>query len=602
MDFIIFDIETDGLDLSEISTIHTISLYDSRDGKIHTYDLEDVKHGIKHLSEVDMIVGHNIIDYDIPVIQKFHSFKKSEKVIDTLIFARLVYPDLWLVDPKLVKQGRLEKRLQGRHSLEAYGQRLGLHKGDYGKDTDWKHWSKEMSDYCRLDVKVTLKLFKKLSNKPYDKEALRLEHNIMTIIKRQMDNGCGFDVDKAKKLYSELVAKSNKLEVDLIDTFGSWIEPKGDPYTAKRDNSRYGYVEGATYQKIDYVTFNPNSRVHIYKRLMEKYDWKPTEYTDGGQPKVSESVLKELPFPEAEMLVESLTLGKRLGQLADGRNGWLKLVKDDNRIYGYVNTNGTVTGRMTHSSPNMAQVPSTGSPYGAECRELFVPRKDWKLVGADASGLELRCLAHYMAKYDDGRYTKILLEEDIHTANQHSAGLDERSDAKRFIYAFLYGAGDELLGEITAPEGATTREKRKHGKKLRSKFLEKTKGIRQLQDTVQNVAKFRGHLIGLDGRKLPVRAIYSALNVLLQSAGAVIMKKALVLMDRNIQELGYKPQVDYEFMINVHDEVQIECRPEIADIIGQQAVKGIQQAGEHFDFRCPLDGEYDVGDSWKDTH
>ncbi len=251
-------------------------------------------------------------------------------------------------------------------------------------------------------------------------------------------------------------------------------------------------------------------------------------YTDAGNPSVSEDVLKSLPFPEAELLIEYLTIDKRIGQLSDGKQAWLKQVKSDNRIYGYVNTNGTVTGRMSHSKPNMGQVPATRAPYGAECRALFKPREGWKMVGADASGLELRCLAHFMAKYDKGKYTKILLEEDIHTANQHSAGLEERSQAKRFIYAFLYGAGNELLGEITAGATASSKEKKAHGKRLRSKFLKKTKGLRQLQDTVQEVARERGFLFGLDGRPLTIRAIYSALNVLLQSAGAIIMKKALV--------------------------------------------------------------------------
>ena len=603
MRYIVFDLETNGLDLSEISTVHTLSLYDSKNGKIHTYDLEDVKKGIKHLEKADLIVGHNIIDYDIPVVKKFYpTFNQPEKVIDTLIFARLVYPNIWPLDQKLIKAGRLDKRLMGRHSLEAYGQRLGLHKGDYGKDTDWQSWSKEMSDYCRLDVKVTLKLFQRLMSKDYSKEALELEHDTMKIIKRQMDNGCGFDDKEAEKLYAIIIARANELEEELIDSFGTWIEPNGDPHTAKRNNSRYGYIEGATYQKIKYVTFNPNSRVHIYKKLIEKYEWQPKEFTDGGQPKVSESVLDSLEYPEAKMLSEYLTLSKRLGQIADGNHSWLKMVEKDGRIHGYVNTLGTVTGRMTHSSPNMAQVPSVGNPYGAECRGLFVPRKGWKLVGADASGLELRCLAHFMARYDDGKYTKVLLEGDIHTENQHAAGLEKRSDAKRFIYAFLYGAGDELLGEITADGEANQKEKRAHGKKLRSSFLKKVPALNSLKNAVEQVAKQRGHLLGLDGRELPVRAIYSSLNVLLQGAGAIVMKKALVIMDRLFQEKGYVPQQDYEFMLNVHDEVQVECRPEITEEIGKMAVEGIRLAGEHFKFRCPLDGEFEVGDSWKDTH
>jgi DNA polymerase I-like protein with 3'-5' exonuclease and polymerase domains len=306
-------------------------------------------------------------------------------------------------------------------------------------------------------------------------------------------------------------------------------------------------------------------------------------------------------------------LSKRIGQLAEGSAAWLKLVEDDHRIHGYVNTIGTVTGRMTHSGPNVAQVPAVGAPYGAECRNLFKPRPGWKLVGCDASGLELRCLAHYMAKYDKGKYVKVILEGDIHTENQHAAELPERSQAKRFIYAFLYGAGDELLGEITVSQEeimeaknnggnkAVKKLKIKHGKALRAKFLSKTPALKALKSRVEKVAKMRGTLKGLDGRDLKVRAIYSSLNTLLQSAGALVMKKALVIMDNEMMN-KYTPGKDYEFVGNIHDEVQIECRPEIAEDIGEIARIGIVKAGKEFGFRCPLDGEFKIGESWKETH
>src|SRR5690606_31621074 len=185
-----------------------------------------------------------------------------------------------------------------------------------------------------------------------------------------------------------------------------------------------------------------NSRTHIYKRLKDKYNWKPKEFTEKGTPKVSEEVLESLPYPEAELLNEYLMIQKRISQLAEGHSAWLKMVRPDGRIYGSVITNGAVTGRMTHNSPNLAQVPAVNVPYGKECRSLFTVPDDRVLVGADASGLELRCLAHYMARFDKGAYARELLEGDIHTANQKAAGLPTRDNAKTFIYAFLYGAGD----------------------------------------------------------------------------------------------------------------------------------------------------------------
>ena len=273
----------------------------------------------------------------------------------------------------------------------------------------------------------------------------------------------------------------------------------------------------------------------------------------------------------------------------------MKMVKSDGRIYGSVITNGAVTGRMTHNSPNVAQVPAVGVPYGKECRTLFRVPEGRALVGADASGLELRCLAHYMARYDGGAYMKEILEGDIHTANQKAAGLPTRDNAKTFIYAFLYGAGDEKIGSIV---GGT----RQDGKKLKNRFLKRTPAIAKLKAQVEHVAKTRKYLIGLDGRKLRVRAVYASLNLLLQSAGAILMKQALVILDDKLQKEGLTPGIDYEFVANIHDEWQIECDQKYAEFIGKTAVEAIAEAGVFFNFRCPLDGEYKIGKTWAETH
>jgi len=342
-----------------------------------------------------------------------------------------------------------------------------------------------------------------------------------------------------------------------------------------------------------HTPFNPGSRHHIYRVFKEKYDWKPQSFTPSGEPKIDEQILSTLKFPEAELLSEYFLLDKRIGQLAEGNQAWLRLVKSG-RIHGSVNTNGAVTGRCTHSHPNIAQVPACGKPSGAECRALFITRTGWKLVGADASGLELRCLAHYMAHWDKGEYVKVLLEGDVHTANQEAAGLPTRDNAKTFIYAFLYGAGDEKIGSIV---GAG----RKVGKALKDRFLKMLPALGYLVGTVKQAAG-KGYIKGLDGRMLRIRSSHAALNTLLQSAGAIIMKYALVEADRLLQKAGYQPGVDYEFVGNIHDEFQCECRPEIAEEVGNIFVEAIRNAGKFFDFKCPLDGDYKIGDSWRETH
>lgn len=298
---------------------------------------------------------------------------------------------------------------------------------------------------------------------------------------------------------------------------------------------------------------------------------------------------------------------KRLGQLIDGKYGWLKCVKEDGRIHGSVNSCGAVTGRATHAAPNVAQVPSIGSPYGKECRSLFTVPEEWYQAGVDASGLELRCLAHFMYPYDNGAYAHEILNGDIHTANQLAAGLPERNQAKTFIYAFLYGAGDAKIGKIVHGDA-------KDGKRLKREFLSKTPAIADLKAAITNALvaeEFRGRVIrwkrrylkGLDGRPLHVRSIHSALNLLLQSAGALICKKWIILLEENLIAQGLDHGKDFQYMAWVHDEVQIACRTkEIAETVVKVAQDSMRQAQDFFGFRVQLDTEGKIGKNWCDCH
>jgi DNA polymerase I-like protein with 3'-5' exonuclease and polymerase domains len=326
-----------------------------------------------------------------------------------------------------------------------------------------------------------------------------------------------------------------------------------------------------------------------------RYGWVPKEFTKTGVPQIDESVLEKLEYPEAKLLNQLFLVEKRIGQLAEGTQAWLKQVSRMGRIHGSVNTNGAVTGRMTHSNPNLAQVPSSSAYKGHECRALFGPPKGMVQIGADASGLELRCLAHFMSRWDDGAYANAVLNGDIHTVNQEAAGLPTRNQAKTFIYGFLYGAGPEKIGEIVG-------KGRHAGVQLRRKFLNTLPALAALQMAIKNKVEATKTLKGLDGRTLSVRSSHSALNTLLQSAGALIMKKALVILDTDLQSRGLVPGIDYEFMLNIHDEFQIATRKEHSDHVASTAVACIRKAGEHFKFRCRLDGEAKVGASWADTH
>lgn len=592
---LIFDLETDGL-LDEVSKIHCLVMKDTETGKVSHYVAGTyINHGLERLMQADLIAGHNVIKYDIPVIQKLYPWFTIDptKVLDTLVATRLIWANIKDTDNVLLKQEKLPGKLFGSHSLAAWGYRLGNYKGDYSGG--WETFSQEMLDYCVQDVEVTASLYQKIIDKNYAQEALDLEHQVAWLMAKQERNGFHFDMKKAAELLATLVQRRGELERELKEYFGSW-EVQLPDFVPARDNKTLGYKKGIPVKKIKTVEFNPSSRDHIADRLITLYGWKPADFTEGGKPMVDEVVLGKLSYPPCKQLTEYLLVQKRISQLNEGGQAWMKCEKKG-KIHGSINPNGAVTGRATHSYPNISQVPASSSPYGHECRALFTVPDDWLLVGADASGLELRCLAHFMAKWDGGKYAEILLGGDIHTENQKAAGLSTRNQAKTFIYAFLYGAGDAKIGSITG--GAAS-----EGRKLKQKFLRSLPALGRLVEAVQSAAK-RGYLVGLDGRHIHVRSSHAALNTLLQGAGALVCKKWLVLLEEHLQAAGLKHgwEGDYAFCAWSHDECQIACRtPEIASAVRKMAEDCVLKAGEYFDFRCPTAGESKVGKTWADTH
>ena len=510
----------------------------------------------KYLDSCDLIIMHNGICFDAPVLRRnWNITMKQSQMCDTLVLSRLLSPSL-----------------EGGHSLDAWGQRLGFAKGDF-KDFD-SGYSAEMESYCIQDTLVTEKLYlhltAELNTKKFEERSIKLEHNVQAIIAKQEENGFKLNEREAITFLTTLQSKLAVLETELQNIFPT--------KTILRVSEKTGKP-----LKPIIEPFNPGSRKQIGERLIEK-GWKPEKFTENGQAIVDEGTLEGLDFPEAKAIAEYLLLQKRIAQI----KSWLDVVQPDGRVHGRVITNGAVTGRMTHHSPNMAQVPSCGSPYGEDCRDLWIVEKGYKLVGIDASGLELRMLAHYMK---DDAYIYEVTQGDIHTANQKAAGLETRAQAKTFIYAFLYGAGAAKIGKVV---GAGAKE----GQKLIDSFLENTPKLRVLREKVARISKSEGSLPGLDGRRLHIRSDHAALNTLLQGAGAIVMKQALVILDERLSKLG----IDYKFVANVHDEWQIEVEEAYADMVGKLGVQAIESAGRVLEMRCPLSGEYRVGNSWKETH
>lgn len=672
---LVFDIETNGL-LDQLDTIHSLCIGDFITGETWSFcdqpGYEPIACGVKMLEDAEWVCGHNIINFDLPAIKKVYpDFKEPEKVYDTIVMARMFFPDIKGPDTPLVANGTLPRKLMGSYSLEAFGYRLGLWKGDYSDKMKeqgidpWAFWNKDMQDYCELDVAVTLRLMRNLRREwtggpstkkingqqvqvqrfPHSDASVDLEMQVARIVSRQERWGFSFDVKAAEKLYVDLLAERDRLEAELKKTFKPWwasgglvhvkktrrVSRKDLPPIAQR-TKRNGtveliypkeiYEEGSVYTKLERREFNPNSGHHITDRLKALFGWEPQEFTDSGQAKTDETTLSGLPWPEVQLLTEYMTIAKRIGQVAEGRNAWLKKERNG-RIHGSVKTTGAVTRRMTHSDPNVAQVPKVGKPWGKECRACFKATPGFVLVGCDADALELRCLAGYLAPFDGGVYIDTVLKgdkslgTDMHSVNCRALGMDPkglytvgafelsgRDIAKTFYYAWAYGGGDYKLGTVLGATG-TDREISARGSKARADFLRGLPALGKLIDAVNKRAfgkNGRGFLYGLDGGKIRTRHKHAALNTLLQSAGAIIMKKALVILDSTLQGHGLVPGKDYEFTGNVHDEWIIDARPECAELVRVTAEESIKAAGEVLNFACPLQGQGEVGNTWGDVH
>jgi len=540
----VVDIETDAIDATKI---HCIVARSADTGETRHWIGDQCREFGEWSKKIDTFIMHNGISFDAPLLNKFTgSDIKVNQIDDTLIKSQLYNPIR-----------------DGGHSLEAWGNFLGHKKGDYH---DFSHFNQEMLKYCYIDTAVTMETYKYLQEegKKFSEKSYDLEREVRSIVDKQQKNGFAFNIMKGMTLEAKLMDELHSLEEKAHDMFPPTI------------------VELKT--KTKEIPFNIASRKQIADRLMKK-GWKPTKKTDKGNIIVNEAVLDTINMPEAKMFSRYFLLQKRTGLL----KAWIQACSEQERVHGRVMTLKTITGRMAHHGPNMAQVPAVYSPYGKECRELWtVSNTDThQLVGTDASGLELRCLAHYM---NDAKFTNEVLTGDVHTANMKAAGLSNRDQAKTFIYAFLYGAGPAKIGSVVGGSASD-------GRNLIAKFLKNMPALNKLRKDIGAVAA-SGTIRGLDGRMLHIRHEHAALNTLLQGAGAVVCKRWLVEMDRMIWEHG----LDAKLVASVHDEYQFEvAKPDIESFtkITKEAMYTTQKI---LNFKCDLDSDFKVGNNWAETH
>tara|TARA_S200002703_G_scaffold30721_1_gene26695 strand:+ start:2328 stop:3977 length:1650 start_codon:yes stop_codon:yes gene_type:complete len=546
---VVLDIETDAIDAT---VVHCIVAQDLDTGAVDTWYGESIKDFPAWSESIDVFVMHNGVSFDAPVVNRLTGSNiPLSKIRDTLILSQLYDPSL-----------------EGGHSLEAWGQRLGYPKIEFN---DFAYFSEEMLTYCKQDVVVTVKLYEHLlpQMKKYSGKSIELEHQVRAIVDKQEENGFTLNIPEASCLVARLSEEATVIEEEMQGIFPPIVTERYSEKTGKR-------------LKDNVEVFNPASRQQIGKRLMNK-GWKPKNFTPTGQPIVDEGTLKDVNIPEAQKIAQYLLLQKRVSQV----RSWLDVVEEDGKVHGRVITLKAITGRMAHNSPNMAQVPAVYSPYGKECRQVWMTSSDkYKLLGCDASSLELRCLAHYMG---DKKFTDEVVGGDIHTANQKAAGLPSRDSAKTFIYALIYGAGPAKIGSIVGG-GA------KEGKKIMDKFMSNMPALKTLRDKVDR-ASGTGYIRGLDGRLLKVRQQHAAMNLLLQGAGAIICKEWL----RQITLMTQR-DYDYNLVASIHDEYQFEVRVDQAERFGELTQRAMKQVEKTLSVNCPLDSEYKIGNNWAETH
>tara|TARA_E500000081_G_scaffold51487_1_gene54576 strand:+ start:2762 stop:4531 length:1770 start_codon:yes stop_codon:yes gene_type:complete len=586
---LVFDIETDDVQATKIWCICCIDIETKQEYKF-TPDM--LNEGYKLLQSADKLIGHNIIGFDVPVIEQLTGVSLWDKIlVDTLVLSRLFNP---------VREGN--------HGLEKWGYDLGSPKIEF---EDYGNYSEDMLKYCMQDVRLNAKVFEALKHesKGFSPESVNIEMETYKIISAQRRKGFLLDLPYATKLLGNLQGKMDNLVTQVHETFlprketrylypnlgkaGNLLKTATDNFGK---NTRLVPEEFKQMQelfnqdgkkikipRVEVTEFNLGSRKQIGEYLIE-FGWEPKVFTPTGQPQVDEKILSKVKdIPEASLICDYLMYQKRVAQVIS----WIEKCDKDNRVRAFVNSNGAITGRMTHSYPNLAQVPSSNAPYGKECRSCWTVPKGYTLVGIDAAQLELRMLAHYM---NDQEYTNEIINGDIHTTNQKLAGLKSRSQAKTFIYALIYGAGNEKLGAVAGGN-------KQIGTRLRKQFIDNLPSYKTLTDRVER-ASGKGFLKGLDGRKITVRTKHAALNSLLQGAGSIVMKQGLIIFDKHIKEM----KLNAAFVCNVHDEWQLEVAETDAITVGNLGVLSIIEAGKILNLKCPLDGDFNVGKNWSETH
>lgn len=610
MTCLVFDIETNGL-REDATVVHVISLK-PLEGPVESFSdtplpeiQGTIQQGLQRLLEASTLIGHNIINFDLPVLKKLYNWEPNSNVqiFDTLVVSRLLNPDRTKPITNPPCKG-------GPHSLEAWGYRIGKTKPSH---ENWSVFNSAMLRRNREDVEINYLTNNLLRAEMSDwnwSEALRIEHEVARIITQQEINGVNFNVTAARHLLSDLNSRILAIDSELLPQLPKSVKPRGNSVSKPfKVNGSYSkmvtdwypacdspncHIVGGPFTRLEFEEMNLGSMTQVKDYLLA-HGWEPTEwnYNDDGErssPKLTEDSYGSIQGNLGKLVKDRLLYSHRASQV----QGWIERVRRDGRISATANTCGTNTGRFRHS--NVVNVPKASKhvPFGREMRELFTCSEGRQFVGHDASGLELRMLAHFM---NDLEFTESVINgksedgTDVHTRNQLAAGLSTRDQAKSFIYAFLYGAGADKIGTVVG--GSRT-----DGLRLQKSFLENLPSLKRLLQRVKRAAG-KGFLKGLDGRKVWMRGQeHKALNTLLQSAGAIVMKQSMIYLDQWVRE----ENLDVWKVIDMHDEAQADVAYASIERYMELATFSVVKAGEHFKLKVPLAAEAKQGGNWAETH
>jgi DNA polymerase I-like protein with 3'-5' exonuclease and polymerase domains len=670
---ILYDLEADGLDVRPDMRVWcavTIDLTTDEVVRYRSHELEAFYAAVRGKPRA----AFNGFAYDERVLASKDPDYRAGGAVDVRVLCKAAWPDAPKVEVHYPDKVRHE-----RHSLAAWGVRVGAEKALELQPTDWTRWDPAMLDYCEQDTRTLREVWRWLqqhapgiANNPL---ARGLESRFAQILERRNRIGVQLDVPYLEKLLIELEAEQAGLYDKLtrgVPPFerqtskrAYWTGPYGHRYPTKgrAPRAERGLLKPGPFE-VEKVEFNPNSANHIVDYLTKKYEWKPVEFTDAGNPLTEARVLRGLPWPEASEFANYREVSKAVAYLhSHSGQGYLDVVSPDGRLRSTIDHNGTVTHRCSHYTPNVGNIWRRGE-RGRQIRQGFVSKPGWQLLGWDIARLELVGLGCLLQPYDDGRFLELVQNEgetysdhDLHWLTATALGLVDwwlpsllrsgvaeseakklvRDTAKTMVYAWLYGCGDATLGSHVPlpPKDACLSIARKEFRKYRAhqrayveRFRKKGRtveapwywgcyGLRgevfrqRLEKGIPGVANLiahlkqeamRGYLTAVDGRPVRIRKDNAALNTKNQSWGAIVVKAITVFFVAEAERRGSLRGRDWDLVLHTHDEAQSEVDPDHVPTLETSFFVALRRAERLLRLPVHLNGEVKVGTSWSETH